>query len=156
MMIPFNQAVQERFVMEVNDFIVQNNIRSDCAANMDETNCPFTFKVERTYTFKGAKTVAAKGPHVGQRCTLALATTLNGNKLMPFVIFCGVPGGRVSQEPQTHNYPDGMVYSANKTAWMNAAAMHEWIDGVWRPYLNKPERVGHAEGSHGGERCRSH
>ncbi len=46
----------------------------------------------------GVKTVTITGTGASARCTILLGVTLTGEKPPPFIIFKGIPNGRVAQE----------------------------------------------------------
>ncbi len=46
----------------------------------------------------GVKTVTIAGTGASAWCTFLLGVTLRGEKLPPFIIFKGMPNGRVAQE----------------------------------------------------------
>ncbi len=46
----------------------------------------------------GVKTVTITGTDASARCTVLLGVTVTAEKLPPFIIFKGMPNGRVAQE----------------------------------------------------------
>ncbi len=55
------------------------------------------------------------------RCTVLLGVTLTGEKLPPFIIFKGMPNGRVAQE--VYLVDSNVVCTVQKNAWMDGDAL---------------------------------
>ncbi|POM67246.1 Hypothetical protein PHPALM_16792 [Phytophthora palmivora] len=68
--------------------------------NMDQTAIYIDMNGKTTIEFVGAPTVdVLQGSAVnGFRATVFLAASATGHKLIPFVVFAGVPGARVAAE----------------------------------------------------------
>ncbi len=65
----------------------------------------------------GAKTVTITGTGASARCTGLLGVTLTGEELSPFIIFKGMPNGRVAQE--VSQVDSNVVCTVQKNAWMD-------------------------------------
>ncbi len=65
----------------------------------------------------GVKTVTITGTGASARYTVLLVVTLTGEKLSPFIIFKGMPNGRVAQE--VSQFDSNVVCTVQKNAWMD-------------------------------------
>jgi hypothetical protein len=60
---------------------------------------------------------------------------MDGNKLPPFVIFRGKPGGRIAREwTGNTEYPSSSVYAVQEKAWMDKRVFLEWVEKIWKPF----------------------
>ena len=59
--------------------------------------------------------------------TFAMTVTASGKVLKPVIIFKVVRDGRIVQR-EFLNYENDMVYLCQGAAWMDEAAMLEWVD----------------------------
>jgi DDE superfamily endonuclease len=129
----------------VNQEIATRGIPIDCVVNMDETNMYFDQQGRMTLADKGQKTINIVTTGSSQRCMIALAVSLSGEKLPPMVIFKGVPGAcgnSVANELLTHGYPTTATYAVQKKAWMDIPTFLHWVDQVWRPFCaNRPKTL---------------
>jgi DDE superfamily endonuclease len=133
----FDPDIIRGFVDAVNEEIVTRGIPMDCIVNMDETNMYFDQQGRMTLADKGQKTVNIVTTGSSQRCTIALAASLSGEKLPPMVIFKGVPGARgnsVANELATLGYPSTATYTVQKKAWMDIPTFLQWVEEIWRPF----------------------
>jgi DDE superfamily endonuclease len=141
----FDPDVIRDFVDAVNQEIAAQGVPIDCVVNMDETNMYFDQQGRMTLADKGQKAVNIVTTGSSQRCTIALAASLSGEKLPPMVIFKGVPGARgnsVANELLNHGYPSAATYAVQKKAWMDIPTFLQWVDQVWRPFCaNRPKTL---------------
>ncbi len=59
---------------------------------------------------------------------------MTGEKLPPFIIFKGVPNGRVARELRQADYGTQVVCTVQKSAWMDKATFLHWTNTVWKPF----------------------
>jgi hypothetical protein len=87
----------------------------------------------------GERTIAAQGSASSQRSSALLCVTASGERLPPFVIFSGSKNGPIRKKElvNLHGYPKDMVYTTQKSAWMDEATMVEWVECVWKPFVMK-------------------
>jgi hypothetical protein len=88
----FDPNIIRDFVDAVNQEIAAQGVPIDCVVNMDETNMYFDQQGRMTLADKGQKAVNIVTTGSSQRCTIALAASLSGEKLPPMVIFEGCLG----------------------------------------------------------------
>jgi hypothetical protein len=107
--------------------------------NIDETNVDFDQAPKTTLAPIGHRTirVASSGP--SSRCTALLGVALDGTKLPPFIVFKASRTGRIIREVTTRaeefGYPEHCVYSVQAKGWMCEELMLEWIERVWKPWI---------------------
>ena len=91
--------------------------------NMDETAIYLNCSPVRTVHPRGEKTVSIMiGGTSSMRFTLAVTVAMDGSKLPLFVIFKGVPGGRVDKSlPRI--LPDGVIGCVQRKGWMDNYTM---------------------------------
>jgi len=89
---------------------------------------------------QGSKTVSLQSSGSSARCTVLLGVTLSGKKLPPFVIFKGMPNGRIAREwTGSTNYPSTSIYAVQQKAWIDEQTFLEWIRKLWGPFcVGKP------------------
>ena len=63
-----------------------------------------------------------------------MTMTASGKVLKPVNILKGVRDGRIVQR-EFPNYENNMVCLCQRAAWMDEAAMLEWVDLVLQPYI---------------------
>ncbi|KAE9025908.1 hypothetical protein PF005_g15234 [Phytophthora fragariae] len=86
-----------------------------------------------TVDFVGAQTVdVVQGSAVnGFRVSVFLAASATGDKLPPFVVFAGMPGGPVSQEVFNPAFGAAAAeHTVQKNAYCDATVMLDWIERV--------------------------
>jgi hypothetical protein len=129
----------QRYIRQV---IKRHNIAPDNIVNGDETNCDWAPTPKKTLNREGANTVGAQAPTSSQRCSTLLCVTAAGNKLPPFIIFSGTKQGTIKRKElvQLTGYPAGNLYTCQKCAWMDEETMLEWVELVWKPFVET--RVG--------------
>ncbi|KAF4145942.1 DDE superfamily endonuclease, partial [Phytophthora infestans] len=92
---------------------IRNEINTKYAGvfNMDQTAVCMDNPGRLTMDYCGAKNVdVAQGTAVnGGRCSVFLCASATGEKIAPFVVFAGVPGGPVSQEVSDLTFGDSSV-----------------------------------------------
>ena len=104
--------------------------------NMDETAVYLNCSPSRTVHQKGEKTVSIMiGGTSSRRFTLAVTVAMDGTKLPLFVIFKGVPGGRVEKQ-LTAELPEGVVGCVQRKGWMDNRTMNIWYESVFKPYVS--------------------
>ena len=130
------------FQLYVDEQIRVNGFLPESVVNMDETNVDFDTKTGETYDYQGAKTVNHTTTGSSMRATIILAVTKSGEKLPPFLIFKGTPGGRIHREwtKAGNTYPPGIVYTVQKKAWCDHSLMLQWITSVWQPFAANHEQ----------------
>jgi hypothetical protein len=80
--------------------------------NVDQTNCYYSIEARFTLAKKGSKTVSVKGADLSNLCTIMLGASASGEKLLQYIVFKEMIGGRISQEisqQQKEGYPDDVV-----------------------------------------------
>jgi DDE superfamily endonuclease len=90
-----------------------------------------------TLAKKGSKTVSVKGADSSNRCTIMLGANANGEKLLPYIVFKGMKGGRISQEISQQlkeGYPDDVVLAVQENAWFDEEIMLDWIENCWKKH----------------------
>ncbi len=75
------------------------------------------------------------------RFTLAVTVAMDGTKLPLFVIFKGVPGGRVENSLPTI-LSEVVIGYVHRKGWMDNRTMSIWYDNVFKPYVS--ECTGHS------------
>ncbi len=65
-------------------------LAGDCVINMDETILPYEISAITTLERRGARLVPCKTIGSTGNCSVALAVTLDGQKLPPVIIFKGM------------------------------------------------------------------
>jgi hypothetical protein len=128
----------QRYIRQV---IQRHSIPQENIVNGDETNCDWSPPPKKTLSREGANSVAANSTSSSQRCTALLCVTAAGTKLPPFVIFSGTKNGRIKNKELVGllGYPTGLVYTCQKCAWMDEPTMLEWLEFVWKPFVESRE-----------------
>ena len=124
------------FVEYVNEEIRRLKINQDCVVNIDETNVDFDMTGHVTLARQGSRTVSIKSTGCSNRVTVLLGVTMSGIKLKPFLIFKGIPGGRIVREFTQLHYPEGCVYTVQKKAWIDEESFSLWIEKIWKPFCD--------------------
>ena len=125
----------EGFVQYVNGQISSGQYLRSNVVNIDETNVYFDMNGSITLADRGSRTVSVKSSGASARCSILLGVTMDGNKLPPFVIFRGKPGGRISREWTGNTaYPSSSVYAVQEKAWMDKRVFLEWVEKIWKPF----------------------
>ena len=123
------------FMEYIRPVISQPNRSEDYIINMDQTPVPFTFHSTKTLELVGTRTVnIRKSTNDTKRVTCALTVTASGRVLTPFLIFKGVPGGRIAKR-EFSTYPEDILYACQINAWMDEAAMLFWVQNILKPYV---------------------
>ena len=108
------------FVENVNERIQDFKLNLNDVLNMDQTGVYFGEKGKTTIHKSGMKHIFSK-ELMGDKmhCTVFLAGTLGGIKLMPLIIFKGSPNGLVSREVGKENlgYPQDCLNGVQENAW---------------------------------------
>ena len=94
----YESSVIEQFVAYVNEQITTGGFTADSVVNIDETNIEFDMTGSVTLANQGSRTVSLRSSGSSARCTVLLGVTLSGQKLPPFIIFKGMPNGRIAHE----------------------------------------------------------
>ena len=103
--------------------------------NMDETAVYLNCTPKKTVHPQGERTVAVLiGGSSSMRFTLAVTVAMDGTKLPLFVIFKGVPGGKVDQSLESI-LPTGVLGCVQPKAWMDNRTMEIWYTNVFRPFI---------------------
>ena len=133
-----SQRSPQEVAAEALDFIVnvvfpkvmETTRHHDYSLNMDQTPVPFTYNVRKTMEIVGCRTVhIRKSTCDTKRVIFAMTVTASCKVLKPVIIFKGVRDGRIVQR-EFPNYENDMVYLCQCAAWMDEAAMLEWVDLV--------------------------
>lgn len=98
--------------------------------NMDQTAVQFEMPPRRTVHFTGARAVPILLTDSSSlRLTVALTVTSSGQKLAPYAVFKGCLNGRIAREflCTQNGYPQSIVYSVQRNAWMDSALVIDWI-----------------------------
>lgn len=104
---------------------------------MDETPLPYSNHHQYTMELKGSRTININSfANEKANITVALAVTMTGEKLKPYLIYKGKRQGRVKSElNEAVDYPEGLQMTCNDTHWMCTADMLDWIDTILVPYI---------------------
>ncbi len=94
--ICFHECMMNDWVMYVNKQIVAGKYDDACLIIVDETIIDFDPSPSRTLCKIGDRTVSARISGNSGRCTAMLGCTASGVKLPAFVIWKGIPGGRIN------------------------------------------------------------
>ena len=129
----------------MNSAIEIYNLDPEDIVNMDETNFYFDSPSDTTLAKKGAKTIGISDTGSSSRCTVMLAVTLSGQKLPPMIIFKGTAAGIIAknelpQEGCANDYPGGIVYATQESAWNDHRTMLVWVQQIWEPWCQKNNR----------------
>ena len=136
----FRKRVND-WVTYVNRQIVAGKYEDACIINVDATNVDFDPLPSRTLCKIGERTVSSCISGYSGRCTVMLGCTASGVKLPAFVIWKGVPGGRIDREMRGAAYPhDNIVYAVQPKAWMDTAVYQEWVFAVLLPYSRQRQQ----------------
>lgn len=131
--------IMDDFVSYVNQQITMMDYHPLSIVNIDETNVNYDMPARTTLSPRGSRTVSVTGTGSPNRITVLLGAALNGKKLPPFVIFKGTRNARIHKEvtgnAANRGYPDGVIMTVQKNAWMDEILMEEWVDRVWKPFV---------------------
>ena len=103
--------------------------------NADQTNVPFSMESVYTYADCGSRTVSVKAVDSSNRCTVMLAGSLTGEKVIPYIVFKGkdTRGSTVKKEINLRKgYPGDVELMVQENAWFDEKVMLDWIDRVWK------------------------
>jgi hypothetical protein len=95
--------------------------------NADQTNVPFAMESIYTYANCGSRTAS--------RCTVMLAASLTGEKVIPYIVYKGknTRGGVVRKEiNQRKGFPGDVELMIQENAWFDEQVMLDWIERVWK------------------------
>ena len=131
------------FVCCLNEHIEMMKYPASLIVNIDETNVDFDMPSTTTLAQRGERTISVRGTGSSYRCTALLGVTMSGEKLPPFIVFTGTRNGRImreiSGESGRNGFPSDVVMSVQKKGWIDEELMLEWIDRVWKPWLQAKE-----------------
>ena len=114
-----------------------NMVEGDFICNMDQMAVFFESKLTQTVHRKSDETIPVQNSCSNQdRMTVCLAITPSGKKLVPFIIFKGVPGGRIVKS-LLDLLPDGVHGCCQEDGWMDEQNAPLWIAKVWKPYAEQ-------------------
>jgi DDE superfamily endonuclease/Transposase len=131
----YDSSVIEQFVTFVNGQIATGSFSPDSVVNIDETNIEFDMTGSVTLANQGSRTVSLRSSGSSARCTVLLGVTFSGKKLPPFVIFKGMPNGRIAREwTGSTDFPSTSIYAVQQKAWIDERTFLEWIRKVWGPF----------------------
>ena len=134
-----NMQQEEDFVSSVNEHIRMIGYHPSMIVNIDETNVDFDQPSSTTLSQRGLRTISVRGTGSSYRCTALLGVTMSGEKLPAFIVFTGTRNGRIIREITgdvcSRGFPSTVVMSVQKNGWMDEELMLEWIERVWKPWL---------------------
>lgn len=135
-----NQEAENDFVTYVNDYIAMMEIPPAAIVNIDETNVNYDMPATSTLSQRGQRTISVRGTGSTHRCTALLGVSFTGEKLPPFLVFCGTRNGRIIREVTgdiaNRGFPTDVVMSVQKKGWVDQELMLEWIERVWKPWVD--------------------
>ncbi len=107
--IRFHEPVINDWIFYTNQQIVVGKYAADCIVNVDEMNIDFDPSPRTTVCRIGERTVNGLINGHSGRCTVMLGCTMSGIKLPAFVIWKGVPNGRIDRETHGPRYPHNNI-----------------------------------------------
>ena len=132
-----NEQIINDFVLYTNEQITSGQYSACDIVNMDETNVYFDLPSGITLESRGSRSVAMRSSGSNNRCTVLLAVSMSGEKLPPFIVFKGVPNGRISREFGNGNYPTDCIYDVQEKAWVDQRIFLIWVEKVWKPFTQR-------------------
>jgi len=131
----YHAAIIADYTMYINRQIVASNYGADCILNFDETNIDFDPSPRSTLSKVGERSISIRISGHSGRCTVMLGCTVSGFKFPAFVIWKGVPNGRIDRETHGQAYPhNNIVYAVQPKGWMDGATYQIWVQRVLAPY----------------------
>ncbi|POM79526.1 Hypothetical protein PHPALM_2783, partial [Phytophthora palmivora] len=136
------QEVADAFASAVNTAVELEGVLSKLSSytekysslfNMDQTGVCINSPGRLTVDYVGAKNIdVVQGTAInGSRCTVFLCASATGEKLPPFIVFTGVPGGPVSKEVEAATFGDpSCAHTVQRKAWTDHDTMQKWINEV--------------------------
>jgi hypothetical protein len=116
----FHAAIIADYTTYVNWQIVALNYAADCILNFDETNIDFIPYPRSTLSKVGERSISIHISGHSGRCMVMLGCTVSGFKFLAFVIWKGVPNGRIDRETHGTTYPhDNITYAVQPKGWMD-------------------------------------
>ena len=117
--------------------VMETTRHQDFILNMDQTPDPFMYKnARKMLEIVGRCTLQIRKCTCDtKRATFAMTVAASGKVLKPVIICKGVRDGRIVQQREFPNYENDMVYLYHCAAWMDEAAMLEWVDLVLQSYI---------------------
>lgn len=135
-----DKEIEDDFVNVVNEYISNMKLPASAIVNIDETNVNYDEPSSTTLAPRGQRTISVRGVDSSNRCTVLLGVSLAGEKLPAFIIFNGTRNGRIAREVSgdvmRRGFPNDVVMSVQKKGWVDEELMIEWIDKVWRPWID--------------------
>lgn len=136
-----DQTVIDDFIHCVNETIEMMKIPAAAVVNIDETNRDFDAPASTTLEQRGLRSVSVRSTGSSARCTVLLGVSLAGEKLPAFIVFSGTRNGRIIREVTgdvvSRGFPADVVMSVQKKGWIDQELMLEWIDRVWKPWVQQ-------------------
>ncbi|POM64416.1 Hypothetical protein PHPALM_20054 [Phytophthora palmivora] len=141
------QEVADAFASAVNTAVELEGVLSKLSSytekysslfNMDQTGVCIDSPGRLTVDYVGAENIdVVQGTAInGSRYTVFLCASATGEKLPPFIVFTGVPGGPVSKEVEAATFGDpSCAHTVQRKAWTDHDTMQKWINEVWVPHL---------------------
>lgn len=110
------------------------HLPDELKCNMDQTATPFCVTSKTTLQRKGTKTVHIMAAGEKMRCTTHIGIDMSGEMLTPFIIFKGMPGGRIERE--LANFPPDAYYAVQKNAWCDEERMLQWVATSFKDWVD--------------------
>ena len=111
-------------------------IPCELISNMDQTATPFCSNPRTTLQAKGSRTVhisAAVGKKM--RCTTHIGIDRSGKMMTPYIIFKGMPGGRIEKR-ELPTFSDHAYYAMQKNAWCDETCMLDWLNKSFKDWVD--------------------
>jgi hypothetical protein len=103
--------------------------------NLDQTGVFFTNPRRRILARRGATQVPIVSEKLSVRATAVLSITMDGQKLMPYIVFKGKRRENSSIARGFSRLPSSMHYSIQPKAWIDTEEMKKYIDTVLVPFM---------------------
>ncbi len=133
--INYNEGIIQDFTQYINRQIVAGRHTAELILSMVETNVDFDRAARRTLSQCGERSISGRITDHSGRCTVMLGVTMSGVKLPAFVIWKGVPNGRVWLEVWGVQFPRDMVkHTVQPRGWMDSSTYKQWVAEVVAPY----------------------
>jgi DDE superfamily endonuclease/Transposase len=149
-----NEEEIRKFRESVIKELTEHNIPFNNIANFDETNIFFAPDSKVTLNRRGERTINVKKANQTQRCSVMLGCSFDGHKFPPFLVFIGqdtmrgtiastfrkidaLPESEKGEGKFYDGYPLDNFYRVQKKGWMSSTLMLDWVDKVWKPWVDK-------------------
>ena len=125
--------MRSQFLHEINDKVLQPNIRDELITSVDQTASKFVATDNITMAAKGEKHISRAGATDKRTITVILCESPDGC-MLPFQL---IHTGKMEMSLPDFTSPDGFCLAFNQKHWSNETETIRSIEDLLVPYIEK-------------------